>query len=128
VFIRDLLPEAPKSRERGIVNQENSRSSGIHWVAYNKYKNSIHYFDSFGNFQLPREVVKYLGHRIQNNYCRVQDFGYTQLWTPVPRFSTFFRRRSGVKPGIFKWLIYIWGVENQCIFFLFIYSLQLYTK
>jgi len=39
--MRDLLPEAP--------NQDNSRSSGKHWVAYNKNKNNIHYFDSFGN-------------------------------------------------------------------------------
>jgi len=34
--MRDLLPEAPKSRECGIVNIDNSRSSGTHWVAYNK--------------------------------------------------------------------------------------------
>jgi len=72
--MRDLLPEAPKSRECGIVNLDNSRSSGTHWVAYNKNKNNIHYFDSFGNLQPPREVVKYLGHRIQYNYDRVQDF------------------------------------------------------
>jgi len=65
--MRDLLPEAPKSRECGIVNLDNSRSSGTHWVAYNKNKNNIHYFDSFGNLQPPREVVKYLGHRIQYN-------------------------------------------------------------
>jgi len=61
--MRDLLP-----------NLDNSRSSGTHWVAYNKNKNNIHYFDSFENLQPPREVVKYLGHRIQYNYDRVQDF------------------------------------------------------
>jgi len=68
--MRDLLPEAPKSRERGIVNLDNSRSSGTHWVALY----IIHYFDSFGNLQPPREVVKYLGRRIHYNYDRVQDF------------------------------------------------------
>jgi len=73
VFIRDLLPEAPKSRESGI---DNSRSSGTHWVGYNKNKNNIHYFDSFGNLQPPREVVKYLGHRTQYNYDRVQVVKY----------------------------------------------------
>jgi len=46
VFMRDLLPEAPKSRECGIVNIDNFRSRGTHWVAYNKNKNNIHYFDS----------------------------------------------------------------------------------
>jgi len=72
--MRDLLPEVPKSREWGIVNLDNSRSNGTHWVAYNKNKNNIHYFDSFRNLQPPRKVVNYLGHRIQNNYDRVQDF------------------------------------------------------
>jgi len=60
--MRDLLPEAQKSRECGIVNIDNSRSSGTLWVAYNTNKNNI------------EEIVKYLGHRIQYNYDRVQDF------------------------------------------------------
>jgi len=72
--VRNIFPEAPKSRECGIVNLDKSRSSGTHWVAYNKNKNNINYFDSFGNLQPPKEVVKYLGNRIQYNYDRVQDF------------------------------------------------------
>jgi len=31
--MRDLLEEEPKSRECGIVNLDNSRSSGTHTVA-----------------------------------------------------------------------------------------------
>jgi len=70
----------------------------------------MHYFDSFENLQPPREVVKYLGHKIQCNYGRVQDFDTYNCG----HLDTFFHRRCGVKTGIFKWLIYIWGVENQC--------------
>jgi len=62
--MRDLLPEAPKNRECGIVSLDNSRSIGTQWVAYNKNKNNIHYFVSFGNLQPPTEVVKHLGYRI----------------------------------------------------------------
>jgi len=40
VFMRDLLPEESKSRECGIVNLANSRSSGTRWVAYNNKKGS----------------------------------------------------------------------------------------
>jgi len=36
--MRDLLPEAPKSRECGIINLDNSRSSGTHWVHIIKIK------------------------------------------------------------------------------------------
>jgi len=57
--MRDLLPEASKSRECGIVNLDNSRSSGTHWISHNKNKNNIHYFDTFRNLQLPREVDSY---------------------------------------------------------------------
>jgi len=39
--MRDLLPEAPKNRECGIVSLDNSRSIGTQWVAYNKNKNNI---------------------------------------------------------------------------------------
>jgi len=34
--MRGLLPEAPKSRECGIVNLDNSRSSGSHCFGYNQ--------------------------------------------------------------------------------------------
>jgi len=101
-----------KSRACAIVILDNSRWSGTHWVAYNKNKNNIHYFDSFRNLQPPREV-EILGSRLW----------YVQLWTHVPRFSTFFRRRCGVKTGIFKWLTYIWGGWKSMYGYVYVWTL-----
>jgi len=32
--MKDALPKSIKSNESGIINLENSNSSGSHWVAY----------------------------------------------------------------------------------------------
>jgi len=75
--MRDSLPKSPWREESGIINLDDSSSNGTHWVAYNKNKKSIHYFDSFGNLQPPKEIVKYLGNNINYNYERKQDFNST---------------------------------------------------
>ena len=43
---------------------------------YKKIKNNINYFDSFGNLQPPRELVRYfgVGSTIRYNQDRFQDF------------------------------------------------------
>jgi len=40
-----------------MLSLHNAQSSGTYKVAYNKSKNNIHYFDSFGNLQPPKEAV-----------------------------------------------------------------------
>jgi len=64
VFMRDSLPKSSCREESGIINLDDSSSNGTHWVAYKKNKKSIHYLDSFGNLQPPKEIVKYLGNNI----------------------------------------------------------------
>jgi len=50
VFMRNALPISDARRnESGIVNLDDVRGSGTHWVAYAKRDNHVIYFDSFGN-------------------------------------------------------------------------------
>jgi len=50
VFMRNALPISGACRnESGIVNLDDARGSGTHWVAYAKRDNRVIYFDSFGN-------------------------------------------------------------------------------
>lgn len=58
--MRDTLPAKPRLKESGIVNLDESRRAGTHWVAYAKNGNSAAYFDSFGNLRPPTELVRYL--------------------------------------------------------------------
>jgi len=44
--------------ESGIVNLDDARGSGTHWVAYAKRGDYVIYFDSFGNLRPPKELVR----------------------------------------------------------------------
>lgn len=72
--MRDNLPVKPWKNECSIVNLDSSVGPGSHWVAFYKKADDITYFDSFGNLQPPIELINYLGHRINYNYIRYQNF------------------------------------------------------
>ena len=59
VFMRDTLPEHPRSIECGIVNFNTSNQPGSHWVCYHRNKDQTIYFDSYGQIT-PVEVQRYL--------------------------------------------------------------------
>lgn len=61
VFMRDKLPKKSRAIECGIINLDNNDGPGTHWVTYYKNKSTTTYYDSFGNLQPPRELVKYIG-------------------------------------------------------------------
>jgi len=55
VFMRNALPISGTRRNGGgIVNLNDARGPGTHWVAYAKRDNHIIYFDSFGNLRPPK--------------------------------------------------------------------------
>ncbi|KAE9521596.1 hypothetical protein AGLY_018007, partial [Aphis glycines] len=60
-FMKDKLPLKPWKNECGILNLNNSEQSGSHWVAWVKNDKKKIYFDSYGDCNPPKEVVKYLG-------------------------------------------------------------------
>ena len=75
--MRDKLPKRIHNVESGIINLDNDRGGGTHWVSFvKKGVNNISYFDSYGNLPPPIEVQKYLlsggGNIINYNYNRYQ--------------------------------------------------------
>lgn len=75
--MRNDLPARPLQYECAVINLDDFNGPGTHWVAYYKNKNSIYYFDSFGNLPPPSELIKYLGcdSKIYYNYKKYQDYG-----------------------------------------------------
>lgn len=73
--MRDELPSKPYKNECGILNLNTSNQNGSHWVAWYKNDNFKFYFDSYGDANPPKELVKYLG---EDNLCyndrRYQDY------------------------------------------------------
>lgn len=75
VFMRDTLPTKPHINESGIVNLDDIKGPGTHWVAYKKRKKDVIYYDSFGDLQPPMELIQYFkGCKIRYNYVRQQNF------------------------------------------------------
>lgn len=73
--MRDRLPKTPKRIECGIINLDDSKNEGTHWVAYVKIYNYCEYFDSFGDLKPPMELIKYFKNcNINYNYTRYQKF------------------------------------------------------
>jgi len=74
VYTRDRLPRAPQRNETGVINLDDSRGDGTHFVAYVKRGNRVRYFDSFG-LPPPSEFRNYVrGCRVDYNMSQVQDF------------------------------------------------------
>lgn len=72
VFMKDELPPRPWSREATIVNLDDKRGYGTHWVAFRKNGNHVDYFDSYGDLAPPLELQRYLA----GNYVSYNRGGY----------------------------------------------------
>ena len=56
-----------------VINLDEYKDTGTHWVALFCKKNEIVYFDSFGVEHIPEEIKKFIGNRnIKANIYRVQ--------------------------------------------------------
>jgi len=71
VFVRDELPESPKSKECGIFNLDDSNGRETNWVAWTKRGKDEIYFDSYG-LRPPTELLKYLKSPVYYNSERLQ--------------------------------------------------------
>lgn len=71
VFLRDVLPKTPKVNECGVLNLDDSRGAGSHWVGWMKRRTDKWYFDSYGLIP-PTELLEYLKSPVYYNSERIQ--------------------------------------------------------
>ena len=72
VLSRDNLPKKIKDGA-DIINLDEYKDTGTHWIALLCNKNEIVYFDSFGVEHIPEEIKKFIGNKnIKANIFRVQ--------------------------------------------------------
>ena len=74
--MRNALPKSgPLKNESSVVNLDDEKNSGTHWVAYKKLGNNVIYFDSFGNLRPPKELVNYFkDKKIMYNHKNYQKY------------------------------------------------------
>ena len=80
VFSRDNLHNTIKNgAKRGerayVINLDEYRDIGTHWVALYINNNTVTYFDSFGVEHIPKEIMKFIGNKtIITNIYRIQAY------------------------------------------------------
>lgn len=73
VFMRDELPKYSHRKECGVINLDDSKNSGSHWVAYAKCNHYVEYFDSYGDLKPPKEFIQYMrSNMIHYNHENIQ--------------------------------------------------------
>ena len=75
VFSRDNLPNNNIKNCAYVINLDEYRNIGTHWIAlYVNNKTKI-YFDSFGVEHTPKEIMKFVGNKnIITNLFRIQAY------------------------------------------------------
>ena len=58
--------------EAHIINLDEYKSIGTHWIVLYVNDNNVTYFDSFGVKHIRKEIWKFIGNKNITNICRVQ--------------------------------------------------------
>ena len=61
-FSRDNLPNTIKL-DAYVINPDEYRDIGTHWVALYINNKSVTYFESFGVEHIPKEIIKFIGNK-----------------------------------------------------------------
>jgi len=65
IFTRNALPiSGVRRNESGIVNLDDTKGPGTHWITYAKRINQVIYFNSFGNHRPLKELMRYFGNGV----------------------------------------------------------------
>ena len=74
VYSRDNLPNEIKDGAY-VINLDEHSDIGTHWVALYVKNNDITYFDSFRVEHIPKEIIKFIGHKnVTANIFRIQAY------------------------------------------------------
>ena len=60
VYSRDNLPKITKKGAH-VINLDEYKNTGTHWVSLFVKTNEVIYFDSFGIEHIPKEINKFIG-------------------------------------------------------------------
>ena len=95
VFSRDNLPNSNNNNNNikngaYVINLDEYRNIGIHWVALYVNNKNIIYFDSVGVEHIPKEIMKFIGNKnIITNIFRIQAYDSIMCGYFCIRFINF---------------------------------------
>ena len=72
-YLRNNLPKIKDGAY--VINLDENKSIGTHWIALSVNDNNVTYFDSFGVEYIPKEIKKFIGNKnIITNIYRIQAY------------------------------------------------------
>ena len=75
VFSRDNLPNNNIKNGVYVINLDEYRDIGTHWIALYVNNKTMIYFDFFGVEHIPKEIMKFIGNKnIITNIYRIQAY------------------------------------------------------
>ena len=73
VYSKNNLPKIKKGAY--VINLDEYKSVGTHWIALYVNANNVVYFDSFGVEHIPKEIRKFIGKKnVKTNIYRIQAY------------------------------------------------------
>ena len=73
VYSRNNLPKIKNGVY--IINLDEYKSTGTHWIALYDNDNNITYFDSFGVEHISKEIINFIGNKnVRTNIYRIQAY------------------------------------------------------
>ena len=74
VFILEIIYlKQEKNETTCVVNLDNYKNTGTHWIALYVKNNEVIYFDSFDVEHIPKEIKRFIEHKnIKTNIFRIQ--------------------------------------------------------
>ena len=73
VYSRNNLPKIKDGAN--VINLDDHKAIGTHWIALYVNDNNVTYFDSFGVEHIPKEIKKLIGNKyITTNIYRIQEY------------------------------------------------------
>ena len=84
IFSRDNLPNSVKNGAY-VINLDEYRDIGTHWMALYVNNKTVTYFDSFGVEHIPKEIMKFIGNE-QSSSAKTRN---KNIITNVFRIQTY---------------------------------------
>ena len=83
IYSRNNLPKIKDKVY--VINLDEFKSIGTHWIALYVNGNNVIYFDSFGVEHIPKEIKKFIENKNVTNIYRIQAYdsaicGYFFIW------------------------------------------------
>ena len=79
VYSRDKLPKIKDGVY--VINLDDYKSIGTHWIAFYVNAENVTYFDSFGVEHIPKEIKKFIGNKnIITNIYRIKAYNSITCW------------------------------------------------